>query len=267
MSVQPAPTPDQVLDPLWLRAVLHDLGAPLQLLSAIGEALTDDGTEAERRAAMLARLPGTIHRVSTRIYTLYDLVRDPQAQGPPEDFPVVDLARLAQSALPYLQAVARMRVQSRCWSHLPEVKVLVIDPAPVRLRPGIVDRIIENLVVNSAEAKAQKILIVVSRIEEQASLVVLDDGPGFHPVILEGPQAGQSLKEAGRGIGLAGVAVNVAQSGGTLELANLDDGSGARVQVRFPLASVEELERNDQELRELFARLVPGLIVLPEEKV
>lgn len=63
------------------------------------------------------------------------------------------------------------------------------------------------------------------------------------------------------------VAISVAQLGGTLELANLDDSSGGRVQVRFPLVSVEELERHDQALRELFARLMLSLIVLPEEGV
>ncbi|HEY0733612.1 MAG TPA: hypothetical protein VGD69_01795 [Herpetosiphonaceae bacterium] len=94
---------------------------------------------------------------------------------------------------------------------------------------------------------------------------MLDDGMGFHPVILDDPKEGLSLKEAGRGIGLAGMAVNVAQCGGTLDLANLDDGGGARVHLRFPLASIEELARNDHERREVFARLMPGLIVLPEE--
>ena len=37
-----------------------------------------------------------------------------------------------------------------------------------------------------------------------------------------------------------------------------EDGSGARVHVRFPLASMEELERNEQELREPLARITPG---------
>ncbi len=44
-------------------------------------------------------------------------------------------------------------------------------------------------------------------------------------------------------VGLAGVAANVAQSGGTLDLANVQDGTGARMHILLPLASLLEVLR------------------------
>lgn len=52
-----------------------------------------------------------------------------------------------------------------------------------------------------------------------------------------------------------------------LELANLEDGSRARVHVRFSLALMEELEWNDQERRGMLVRIPPRLIVLLEGEV
>ncbi|HEY0733613.1 MAG TPA: hypothetical protein VGD69_01800 [Herpetosiphonaceae bacterium] len=45
---------------------------------------------------------------------------------------------------------------------MPNVEVLALESAPVRLPPCLFDRVLENLVVNSAEAGAKNILIVVS---------------------------------------------------------------------------------------------------------
>jgi signal transduction histidine kinase len=266
MSVLPE-TPALDFDLLWLQAVLHDLNSPLNLLAAIRDALLDDTTPAERRAVMLMRFPGVVHRITTRIHTLSDVVSDPGAQGSLEDCPVYDLARSVQRFLPDLQELARIRAVVGRWQHVPQVEALMLERAPVRMRPSVFERIIENLVVNSAEAQARSILIVVSCEDGHAQVIVLDDGPGFHPVILEGPKLGRTLKESGHGIGLAGVAANVAQAGGTLDLGNLEDGQGARVRMRFPLASLDELERNEVEEREVLLRLAERMIVLPEESL
>lgn len=243
------------LDLLWLRSVLHDLDVPLRLLAAISDALNSETTEAEHRATMLTQLPGAIHRMTTRIHNLADVVRDPATLDRPEAYLVYDLAQLAQRSLPYLQHVARLRAAA---GDAVQVEVLALDRVPVRMQPVVFERIIENLVVNSAETEARNILIVVSCVDDGASVVVLDDGPGFHPLLLAGPQPGTSLKACGRGIGLAGVAVNVVQFGGTLELGNLEDGTGARVQICFPLAVLGELERDEQELRQMFVQRVLG---------
>jgi signal transduction histidine kinase len=254
------------LDPLWLRSVLHDLNAPLNLLTAIKDALINESTPPERRAAMLTRLPGAIHVLSTRIHTLSDVVRDPQALSVLEEEPVRDLGRLVQKMLPDLQEIARIRTEAyRRARAIPQVEALAFGRVPVRVCPIIFDRVIENLVVNSAEAGANKILVVVSCVDDRASIVVLDDGPGFPDVVLEGPREGLSLKECGRGIGLAGVAVNIEQSGGTLELGNLEDRADARVRICWPLSSLDELDRCEAEERALLVQLAERMIVLPEE--
>jgi signal transduction histidine kinase len=260
----PADAPTCDLDLLWLRAVLHDLGAPLQLLETIGKAVIDETTDAERRAAMLKRLPGVIHRITTRIHTLSDVIRDPAASLLPADYPVYNLSRSVQKELSYLQEIARLRALAGRRPIVPRVEALASERVPVRMCPSVFERIIENLVVNSAEAQAASILILVSAADEEANIVVLDDGPGFHPIILEGPKPGQSLKESGRGIGLAGVTVNVARWGGTLELSNLEDGQGARVCVCFPLASLDELEHCEAEEHAMLVRLAERMVVLPE---
>lgn len=258
-------SPPLDLDPLWLRSVLHDLNVPLNLLAAIKDALLNESTLPERRAAMLTRLPGAIHVLTTRIHTLADVVRDPTALGVLEDEPVRDLARLLRRMLPNLQEIAHIRVEvQRRAGGVPQVEALAFGRVPVRLHPIVFDRVIENLVVNSAEVGATKILIVVSCVEDRASVVVLDDGPGFPAVLLDGPREGLSLKACGRGIGLAGVAVNVEQSGGTLELGNLEDGTGARVRICWPLASLDELDRCDAEERAWLVQLAERMIVLPE---
>jgi signal transduction histidine kinase len=257
-------SPSLDLDPLWLRSVLHDLNVPLNLLAAIKDALIDEATPPERRAAVLTRLPGAIHVLTTRIHTLSDVVRDPQALSVLEDEPVRDLARLIRRMLPDLQEIARIRAAVQRVRVVPQVEVLALERVPVRVCPIVFDRVIENLVVNSAEAGASKILIVVSCVDDRASVVVLDDGPGFPDVVLEGPREGLSLKECGRGIGLAGVAVNVEQSGGTLELGNLEDGTGARVRSCWPLSLLDELEWCEAEERAWLVQLAERMVVLPE---
>ncbi len=71
------------------------------------------------------------------------------------------------------------------------------------------------------------------------SLVVLDEGPGFPPEILERLfEPYVTTKSKGNGLGLAIVKKIVEEHGGTIRAENSPD-HGARIKIRFPITSTE----------------------------
>ena len=98
-------------------------------------------------------------------------------------------------------------------------------------------RVFENLLLNACQGNGQAAArhIQVSMMEsmdtEWIEVVVLDDGPGFAPELLSERQI-LSTKPDGTGIGLLTSDRLVSACGGTLQLANKQEG-GARVTVRL----------------------------------
>lgn len=103
--------------------------------------------------------------------------------------------------------------------------------------PGLLERVVGNLIENATAAGASRVEVSVSRDDDGTLLRVVDDGPGV-PAELEGrifdPFVGCG---SGLGLGLAIVATVVASMDATIELRRVSDDGGTEAIVRFPEVS------------------------------
>ncbi len=96
-------------------------------------------------------------------------------------------------------------------------------------------RILENLTLNSVNAGARQVCIVLQPNGTTVEVIVEDNGKGFPEAMLEKPfRSMYSQHRGGTGLGLVGVKANVEAFHGTLTLENWEE--GARVRVYFPCA-------------------------------
>lgn len=118
---------------------------------------------------------------------------------------------------------------------------LATAPVLVMLRPGDVDQLLLNLVVNARDAlpAGGNITVRIRADGPVAELEVVDDGVGIAPEMVGRifePFFTTRLGQGGTGLGLATVQSIVAQSGGSVD-ASSAPASGTRFTVRWPIAS------------------------------
>ena len=124
------------------------------------------------------------------------------------------------------------------------VKVQLRSAGPVQVDvdadAGLVHRMVANLLDNELKhiPAASTVTIQLSREDEDALIVVEDNGPGFaaslRPYLFERRVKGKD--SAGHGLGLAFVEAVARAHGGSVHAANRA-GGGARLEIRLPLAS------------------------------
>ncbi len=116
------------------------------------------------------------------------------------------------------------------------------EPLLCEVDAGEMLRVIFNLLLNAYEAARDRGRVTLRGEMEPdgrwVRLVVEDTGPGFPEAYLEKDvfQPFRSTKAGGLGLGLYQAKSIVDAHGGTLEVANREDGDGARVIVRLPAA-------------------------------
>ena len=189
----------------------HEIGTPLNVISATAEYLLPDAGEEAR--AQLRGIVAETERISRLVRDLLSFAR-----GTPAGKTAVSV----EGAVSRVLALLRITLERR------RVQVAVeLSPGlpPVRADPDGLHQVLLNLVVNSAQAVAEGGRIgIAARSAEldgegAVALEVHDDGPGVPPALRERIlDPFFTTRPEGTGLGLAVCARIVAEHGGDLRV-------------------------------------------------
>ena len=168
---------------------------------------------------------------------LFDEAKAPRL-GARRDLPAIDLSSVIAAHLPELRRQAALAATVHTPDRQPPA--ILFEPCgpvcPIHAREDELQRILENLVLNSVAAGSRQIRLLLQPGGGDVEVIVEDTGKGFPEWMLQAPfRAMYSENKGGAGLGLAGVKANVEAFHGTLTLENWEE--GARVRVCFPCAS------------------------------
>ena len=138
----------------------------------------------------------------------------------------IDLGRAVQEEIHRADVVERVRC--RMW--------LDPDPFLVQADPGHCRQLLGNLLRNALHATAGQgeIIVQATRTADWDSILFADTGPGIAPQVRESLfEPLVTTKAKGTGLGLTICRQIVESHGGTIELADQDDG-GAAFRIRLP---------------------------------
>jgi PAS domain S-box-containing protein len=222
----------------FLQAVSHDLRTPLAAILGLAVTLAREDLDLDDADArdLAQRIANNARRLDRIVGDLLDLERLQRGIATLQVEPV-DLGARVREQVAQSDLVADRR--------------LALDVAPLTIEadPGMVDRIVENLLTNARKHTPgdSRIWVRVARDDggEGALLTVEDDGPGVPPdereTIFEAFRQGAGAS-SGSGVGLALVRRFAELHGGR---AWVDDrpGGGASFRVWLPLRVVVAAER------------------------
>jgi len=184
----------------FLHAVSHDLRTPLAAILGLAvtlerEDLTLSGDESRDLAHRIAQ---NARRLDRMVGDFLDLERLSRGAAQP-NYETVDVGALVREIVANSDLVAERR--------------LALDVAPITViaDPGMLERIVENLLGNTVKhtPRDARIWVRVTRVDAGIELVVEDDGPGVPDAdkaqIFESFRQGADAA-AGSGVGLALVA-------------------------------------------------------------
>jgi signal transduction histidine kinase len=200
-----------------LGAIGHDLRTPLASLRVRTELVED---EAER-----ARMAATIDDMNK---TLDDILSLARLGRPSEVEQRVDLPALVDSLTEEFEDIGA------------DVSVEECGRIAVPMRQNLIKRALRNLIENAVKY-GERARIAIRAEDGRAVVEVEDDGPGIPPEEVERMfeaftrlEGSRSRETGGSGLGLALARAIVEAHGGTLTLANRDQG-GLRATVALPL--------------------------------
>ena len=200
----------------------HELGTPLGTMALLaGELANEAGLSpaAQEDIALLRQQIGVCKQIITGLSRRAGAERLENSPLQAADQWLDEVRQHWHAARP--QASSRLIVTSD--GTAPDI---VADP---RLEQAVL-----NLLNNAANATASPLDIRLGWSTEILSIDIRDHGPGFPPEVLElGGQASFPAHERGSGVGLMLTRSAVEQLGGSLTLANPDDG-GALARIELP---------------------------------
>lgn len=209
----------------------HHLRTPLTAmrlrLEAIEETSDQDDVIREAQAAIVE-----IDRLTRRIDQILALAKSDAADAPLSQTNVMEAV---------VDRVAELRAASDARGI--DVSVDGDDDLWVPAPPGVLDRIVDELVGNALSYARSRITVTVMRDEDAAVLTVADDGPGVSAAertsIFERFQRGSAAAPGGSGLGLALVRESARAAGGDAWAESQENDDFAIV-VRWPLSSSGE---------------------------
>ena len=213
----------------FMADLAHELKGPLAATRASVDLLSGDELESEARQRVCAAVLASVRRMDATVVSLLELARA-EAGVPHQQREELDLGQLARQATDAFVA-ERAGATPNFEVQVPE------EEAPVDVAPALLSRALTNLLENAAAHAESEVTVTVEVMEEEDEAVILvaDDGPGFAEEDL--PRVFErfcSRRKDGTGLGLALVRAVAEAHGGAAEAENA---GGARVSIRLPLAN------------------------------
>ena len=208
----------------------HDLRSPCDILAGYVELMQGEALTAEQTAWTLQQIKVQTLRLRMRVDALVD---EAKASGR-TDWDEVDIAALLSAQQRDLRRLAETAPRDSS-AVVPQVHIDIHGSCTIRARAQELQRIFENLVANSAAAGAANIWISAHS-DRVVEISVKDDGPGYPPGLVGSVlKPSYAQRPPGIGLGLVGVAANVAAFDGSVELGNWRVGpdGGACTILRF----------------------------------
>ncbi len=221
------------------RRLAHEIKNPLTPIQLSAERMRGKilPNLEQQDANILDRATGTIvqqvESMKAMVNDFADYARVPQIEKLP-----LDLNKLITEVIELYQNNTENILVSASLDELPPL----IKGDSIRLR-----QLLHNLIKNALEAMQEqndaKVQFTTRCFEISGipfvSLVVVDEGPGFPPEILERLfEPYVTTKSKGNGLGLAIVKKIVEEHGGTIRAENASE-HGARIKIRFPISNAQ----------------------------
>lgn len=202
----------------------HELLSPLASLRTQLEvaAATPETTRWTELVDDLRQETGQMERL---VNNLLFLAREDDGAGPPPPTMLLDLDTLV------LEEVRRLRLGPGL-----VVDTEAVSAAPVRGRPDELSRMVRNVLENAAEHAASQVTVALAQAGDRVELTVADDGPGvpedlrdrvFERFVRVEPHRARS--RGGAGLGLPIALAIARRHGGTIELAEVEQGTTLRI--------------------------------------
>jgi nitrogen fixation/metabolism regulation signal transduction histidine kinase len=221
------------------RRLAHEIKNPLTPIQLSAERLQFKlaGKLMNGDADMLARGTQTIINQVQAMKRMVDDFRD-YARLPLPEVEPLDLNALVGEVLGLYES-SSATIETRFAGDLPRV---LGDATQLR-------QVIHNLLRNSEDALEGRdratIRLLTERSDQQAHLLIADNGPGFPVELL--PRIFEpyvTTKPRGTGLGLPIVKKIIEEHQGTIEISNAPEG-GARIDIRLPLVKKEEAKNGN----------------------
>ena len=221
------------------RRLAHEIKNPLTPIQLSAERLQFKlaGKLMNGDADMLARGTQTIINQVQAMKRMVDDFRD-YARLPVPEVEPLDLNAMVGEVLGLYES-SSATIETRFAGDLPRV---LGDATQLR-------QVIHNLLRNSEDAlegrPEARISLHTERCEQQARLLIADNGPGFPVELL--PRIFEpyvTTKPRGTGLGLPIVKKIVEEHQGTIDISNAPEG-GARIDIRLPLVKKEEAKHGN----------------------
>jgi two-component system sensor histidine kinase KdpD len=183
-----------------LAAVSHDLRTPLAGIKAASSALRSDDLDLDQadRAELVATIDESADRLTDLVENLLDMSRLQAGAVSPATGPT-DLPAVVHRALAWLDGPERARIELE-WP---------IEPPPVLADPGLLERVVANLVSNAVRhAPSGRVTVTAGALGDRLELRVVDRGPGVpladrERVFAPFQRLGDAPSGQGVGLGLA----------------------------------------------------------------
>lgn len=219
-------------------AAAHELGTPLGTIALVAGELADELDDDSPYAEDVALLVSQVARCRD---ILADLARKPETGGG-DPFEMTPLAALVEAAAaPHRLGHIAFRVDA---PNLPDDAAMQKTQPIVRRMPEILHGL-GNFIQNAHQFAKETVVVSLDWSDEDVSVAVQDDGPGFPPALLNRlgePYISMRADRAGHmGLGIFIAQTLLEKTGAAVHFSN-NRGGGARIVVRWPRNSLETLK-------------------------